>query len=72
MLAIHLLNHEGTEDEERESQIEHLEENLRWKESFAKRVVRYSANNGLLLIDGGRLALTNKGREYAKESILSD
>ena len=72
MLAIHLLNHEGTDEEEHESQIEHLEQNLRWKESFAMRVVNYSENNGLLMIKGSRLELTNRGREYAKESILDN
>lgn len=70
MLAIHLLNHEGTDDEEHESQIEHLEENLKWKQSFAKRVVNHSTENGLILVNGNRLILTNRGRDYAKESIL--
>lgn len=70
MLAIHLLNHEGTDDEDHESQIEHLEQNLKWKESFAMRVVDYSADNGFILVNGNRLVLTNRGREYAKESIL--
>ncbi|MCK5391215.1 MAG: metal ABC transporter permease [Deltaproteobacteria bacterium] len=72
MLAIHLLNHEGTKDEERESQIEHLEENLRWKETFAKRVVNYSANSGFVLVNEGRLILTDRGREYAKKSIFDE
>ena len=72
MLAIHLLNHEGTKDEERESQIQHLEENLRWKESFARRVVNYSVNNGFLLVNDNRLVLTTRGREYAKESIVDN
>ena len=72
MLAIHLLNHEGTEDEENESQIDHLEENLRWKESFAKGVVKYALNKGFVIVNEDRLLLTNRGREYAKESILSE
>ncbi|MEM7009625.1 MAG: metal ABC transporter permease, partial [Thermodesulfobacteriota bacterium] len=72
MLAIHLLNHEGTQDEENESQIEHLEQHLKWKQSFARRVVNYSVNNGFLIIDNGRLVLTNTGREYAKESIVGN
>jgi len=72
LLAIHLLNHEGTEDEEHESQIGHLEENLRWKERFAGKVVSYAENEGLILISGSRLILTSRGREYAKESILDD
>lgn len=72
MLAIHLLNHEGTDEEEHESQIEHLEQNLKWKENFAMRVVNYCANNGFILVDGSRLVLTNRGREYAKESILDN
>ncbi len=72
MLAIHLLNHEGTDDEEHESQIEHLEQNLRWEENFVKRAVNHSASSGLVLVNGSRLVLTDRGREYAKESILDD
>lgn len=72
MLTIHLLNHEGTASEEHESQIEHLEESLRWKESFAKRVVNYSISNGLILVNESRLVLTRRGREHAKESILDN
>lgn len=72
MLAIHLLNHEGTADEEHESQIEHLEANLRWKEKFAHGVVSFAVNKGLILVNGSRLVLTNRGREYAKESIMDD
>jgi len=72
MLAIHLLNHEGTEDEEHESQIEHLEANLKWKEKFAERVVTFAEDKGLILVNGTRLVLTNQGREYAKQSISDE
>lgn len=70
MLAIHLLNHEGTPEEERESEIKHLEENLCWKEGFAKTVIKYTEAKGILTHSGGRLKLTGYGREYAKQSVV--
>jgi len=44
MLAIRLLNHEETQDEERESQCVHQEENLCWTQDFASRVINYTVN----------------------------
>ena len=70
MLAIHLLNHEGTPEEESESEVVHLEDNLCWKESFAKGVIRYCETRGILNNAGGRLKLTTYGRDYAKKSVI--
>lgn len=70
MLAIHLLNHEGTPEEGRESEVAHLEENLCWKEGFAKTVIEYTEDKGILTHSGGRLKLTGYGREYAKKSVI--
>lgn len=69
MLVIHLLNHEGTPEERRESEIAHLEESLGWKEDFARSAVTYSMKNGLVRKEDGRLSLTEKGREYAGRSL---
>ncbi len=72
MLAIHLLNHEGTPDEERESQVVHLEENLCWKEGFANKIIKYTENKGILFRDRDMLRLTDYGREYAKKSVIDE
>jgi manganese/zinc/iron transport system permease protein len=72
VLAIHLLNHEGTQDEERESQVVHLEENLCWTEGFASKVINYTVSNGILILDSGMLKLTSYGREYAKKSVTDE
>lgn len=69
MLAIHLLNHEGTPEQERESEVSHLEENLCWKEGFANKVIKYTESKGILIREGAVLRLTDEGREYAKKSI---
>ena len=70
MLAIHLLNHEGTPEEEKESEVSHLEESLSWKESFSARVIKYAENNGIITRDGNNLKLTMSGRDYAKKSVI--
>lgn len=72
MLAIHLLNHEGTPEEVRESEVGHIEETLRWKEGFAKSVVGYSVKRGDVLVEDGRLRLTEKGREFAGRSVVEE
>lgn len=69
MLVIHLLNHEGTPEERRESEVSHLEESLGWKEDFARSAVVYSTKNGLVTNKDGRLSLTEKGREFAGRSL---
>ena len=69
MLVIHLLNHEGTPEEERESEVSHLEESLGWKKDFVKSVTGYSLRTGMVLVKKGRLKLTEKGREFAGRSI---
>jgi manganese/zinc/iron transport system permease protein len=69
MLVIHLLNHEGTPEERRESEVSHLEESLGWKEDFARSAVVYSTKNGLVANKDGRLSLTEKGREFAGRSL---
>ncbi|MGE3522826.1 MAG: metal ABC transporter permease [Candidatus Dadabacteria bacterium] len=69
MLVIHLLNHEGTPEEARESEVSHLEESLGWKEDFARSAVVYSVKKGLVTDSGGRLSLTEKGREFAGRSL---
>ncbi|MEQ9619635.1 MAG: metal ABC transporter permease [Deltaproteobacteria bacterium] len=72
VLAIHLLNHEGTPEEDRESRIEHLEETLRWNERFARGVIGRSVKRGMILAHDGRLKLTDEGREFAGKSAADE
>ena len=53
MLAIHLFNHEGTLEAAHESRVDHLREHMRWDLTFARRVVRYAEQRGLLRDEGG-------------------
>lgn len=68
MLAIHLLNHEGTPVEERESRVAHLQEHLNWDERFAARVVQHAEQDRIVQRTNGHLQLTDKGRKLADEA----
>lgn len=71
MLTIHLLNHEGSPEAERESRLEHLQEHLRWSPEFAERVASRAERDRLLRRDGERrLVLTEVGRDVAREAML--
>lgn len=70
MLAIHLLNHEGSPEAEEENREAHLHRHLRWSPDFAGGVVRRAEERGLLRRGaGGRLALTERGRTAARERM---
>jgi manganese/zinc/iron transport system permease protein len=70
MLAIHLFNHEGQPEAAVESRVEHLDEHLRWQRSFAAQVVRLAERRGLILLHEGGLALTEAGRQVARQAIV--
>jgi manganese/zinc/iron transport system permease protein len=70
MLAIHLLNHEGRPNAARESRVEHLDEHLRWQPAFAERVVGYAEAGGLVVRNDDTLALTDEGRQRARQAIV--
>ena len=69
MLAIHLLNHEGTPEEAEESEEGHLSRHLRWEPTFARQVVRRAAQAQIVRRADGRLFLTDKGRSVAREAM---
>lgn len=70
MLAIHLFNHEGTEERSVENRIDHLREHLRWSGEFATQVVARAERAGLVLRPTDqRLALTDRGRATALAAI---
>jgi len=70
MLAIHLLNHEGTAEAKQESRSDHLVEHFRWAPDFAEKVIRYAERKGVIRRYSGQLSLTDKGRVLAQEAIV--
>jgi manganese/zinc/iron transport system permease protein len=70
MLAIHLLNHEGSPQAAEESRERHLHEHLRWQPDFARGVVRRAEGAGLVTRAGEHLALTEQGRAAAREVMV--
>jgi manganese/zinc/iron transport system permease protein len=70
MLAIHLLNHEGTEEAGEESHRDHLGEHLRWTPDFAREVMRRADRLGMIVDeDAVQLRLTTRGRELARQTL---
>ncbi len=70
MLAIHLYHHEGLPEAGRENRIDHLSDHLRWDPPFAVEVVRQAERKGLIERQDGRLWLTERGRELARNVIV--
>ncbi|HSV31565.1 MAG TPA: metal ABC transporter permease [Atribacteraceae bacterium] len=66
-LAIHLLHHEGTHEENLEATAEHLKLHLGWEELYAKKVVRWAVIHGIITRTNAHLALTPFGRELARQ-----
>lgn len=71
MLAVHLLNHEGAPDEGVESEFVHLQECLKWKEDFARKVVKTAEKRALVRRQNNTLLLTDQGRVIARDAIVS-
>lgn len=70
MLALHLLNHEGTAEAAEECNPAHLSEHLHWQPAFVSAVVRRAEEGGLIERTGPVLALTAQGRRLAQEASL--
>ena len=70
MLAIHLLHHEGSADAESETREEHLQRHLGWNPQRARAIVDDAVRVGMVRRENGRLALTEEGREAAREAML--
>ncbi|MEM7031568.1 MAG: metal ABC transporter permease [Chloroflexota bacterium] len=71
MLAIHLLNHEGSPEAEDECRVDHLWEHLRWKPTFAEDVIRYAERKGVIWRKRGILYLTDEGRTLAQQALVN-
>ena len=69
MLAIHLLQHEGTPQEADESRLDGLHRHLHWLPAEVSAVVRRAEQNGLVTNREERLFLTEPGRVSANEAL---
>jgi manganese/zinc/iron transport system permease protein len=69
MLAIHLLQHEGTEAEPDEARFDGLHRHLSWSPEQVAAVVRRAGRNGLVTRAGELLKLTDAGRARAREVL---
>jgi manganese/zinc/iron transport system permease protein len=70
MLLVHLLNHEGSPEAQRECQIDHLSEHLYWDSDFSNQVVKRGEHEEVLQKKGNYLYLTAAGQEDAKKSMI--
>jgi manganese/zinc/iron transport system permease protein len=70
MLVIHLFTHEGLPEAVTESRFDHLDEHLRWDESFSRRVVSRAEKRGLIKYRDQLLHLTDRGRDLARRTMV--
>lgn len=70
MLAIHLLNHEGSPEALEESRVDQLDQHLRWRSDMIGRVVRQAERHGLVTLLDGALTLTERGRARAQQTMV--
>lgn len=69
MLAIHLLQHEGTDAEADEARLDGLHRHLSWSPEQVAAVVRRAERNGLVTRAGELLKLTDAGHARAREVL---
>ena len=71
MLAIHLLNHEGTPEAALENRTDHLLEHIRWQPKFADQVIALAERRGFIARQDELLQLTERGRMLAQAAMLN-
>lgn len=72
MLLVHLLNHEGAAERERENAAAALQGHLRWRPREAEAVLERSLRRGLVAREGELLRLTPAGRARAQSALEPD
>jgi manganese/zinc/iron transport system permease protein len=71
-LAVHLYQHEAIAGEEHESEVAHLNKELRWPGEFANKVIHRAVDRQLVQRTNGHLALTNLGRQLAAQQMMEE
>jgi manganese/zinc/iron transport system permease protein len=69
MLAVHLLHHRGSKNEESECRIDHLQQHINWTKRFASDVISEAGNKGFVKKVGELLRLTSDGEYLAVEAM---
>lgn len=69
-LTVHLLHHEGSPEQARESALTHMSDHMRWHEDFAQKVARWAVTNDWVVRSDGHLELTAYGREVARRAMV--
>ncbi len=70
MLTAHLFNHEGLPEQKLESELEHIDQSLGWEPRFRSLVIARATRSGLIYQRDGVLALTDRGREFARRALV--
>ncbi|MBN1647991.1 MAG: metal ABC transporter permease [Spirochaetales bacterium] len=69
MLAVHLLHHRGSKNEESECRIDHLQRHINWSRRFAADVISEAGDQGIIRQSGELLGLTADGERIAVEAM---
>jgi len=70
MLLVHLLNHQGRPEAERECNVRHLSEHLYWDSDLSRQVIKRGEREDFLQKRGEHLFLTAEGQDIAEKSML--
>ncbi len=66
MLVVHLAAHEATPQQDQESTLLHLEQELGWESNRAAQIVSIAEQRGLVVSQDGAMALTVEGKGLAR------
>jgi manganese/zinc/iron transport system permease protein len=69
MLAIHVMNHEGTAEALTENRVDGLDEHLHWDPRFTARIVELARRQNLVTEHAGVLTVTDAGRLRAQSAL---
>ncbi|MGY5355151.1 metal ABC transporter permease [Wenyingzhuangia sp. IMCC45467] len=65
VFMLHIANH----DEEKERNINHLQEHINWTKQRAKKVLKLASQNNMIEIENGIVNLTNKGLQFTEKAV---
>ncbi|MCA9860090.1 MAG: metal ABC transporter permease [Thermomicrobiales bacterium] len=70
MLAIHVMNHEGTAEMRVENRVDGLDEHLHWDTQFTAQIVDLARRHGIVTESNGVLTVTDNGRQRAQAAMV--
>jgi len=66
-LLIHLNNHEGTKNEKKESELNHLQRHFKWNPIFSASIVNNMKMDEMVIEEENHLKLTSKGEDFVAQ-----